>query len=45
MVSASRSIIYAGDGPDFADRARAAALALRAQVNTSRATAGITTNP
>lgn len=39
MVSASRSIIYAGDGPDFADKARASAIALRDQVNASRATA------
>lgn len=36
MVSASRSIIYAGDGPDFAEKARAMALALRAEVNASR---------
>ena len=39
MVSASRSIIYASDGPDFADKARAAAIALRDQVNVSRTTA------
>ena len=37
MVSASRSIIYAGDGPDFADKARAATIALRDQVNPYRA--------
>lgn len=35
MVSTSRSIIYAGDGPDFADKARSAAIALRDQVNQS----------
>ncbi len=35
MVSSSRSIIYAGDGRDFADMARSAATALRDQVNDS----------
>ncbi len=39
MVSASRSIIYAGDGPDFAEKARAAATALRNQVNEFRMSA------
>ncbi len=45
MVSASRSIIYASDGPDFAEKAREAAITLREQVNVSRTTANITTNP
>jgi len=35
MVSSSRSIIYAGDGPDFADMARSATNALRDRVNES----------
>jgi orotidine-5'-phosphate decarboxylase len=37
IVSSSRSIMYAGSGPDFADRARSAALQLRDQVNAVRA--------
>lgn len=37
VISASRSILYAGGGPDFADKARAAALALRDQINQLRA--------
>jgi len=36
MVSASRSIIYAGTGPDFAERARDETIALRELVNRSR---------
>lgn len=36
IVSASRSVIYAGDGPDFAEHARAAALALRDEINQHR---------
>ncbi|MGB3617300.1 MAG: orotidine-5'-phosphate decarboxylase [Catalinimonas sp.] len=32
LANASRSILYAGDGPDFADRARAAALAVQQQM-------------
>lgn len=39
MVSSSRSIIYAGDGPDFASKAREAAMALRDQVNEARRSA------
>ncbi len=34
VVSASRSILYAGDGPDFADAARAEAMRLRDQMAT-----------
>ncbi len=37
LISASRSIIYASGGEDFAEAARAAALALRDQINTLRA--------
>jgi orotidine-5'-phosphate decarboxylase len=37
IVSSSRSIMYAGSGPDFADRARSAAMQLRDQVNAVRA--------
>ncbi len=37
VINASRSILYAGGGPDFADKARAAALALRDQINRLRA--------
>jgi orotidine-5'-phosphate decarboxylase len=37
IVTASRSIIYAGSGPDFADLAREAALRLRDDVNAVRA--------
>ncbi len=41
LVSASRSITYAGDGPDFAERARGAAKALRDAVNGVRARGAI----
>jgi orotidine-5'-phosphate decarboxylase len=34
VVSSSRAIIFAGDGPDFAEAARRAALALRDQIET-----------
>jgi orotidine-5'-phosphate decarboxylase len=37
LVSSSRAIIYAGSGADFADRARAATVLLRDQVNAVRA--------
>ena len=36
VISASRSVIFAGAGPDFADKARAAAAALRDQINQLR---------
>lgn len=36
LISASRSIIYASGGDDFAEAARVAALALRAQINELR---------
>jgi orotidine-5'-phosphate decarboxylase len=36
LVAPSRSVIYAGSGPDFADRARDAALELRSVVNAAR---------
>lgn len=36
LVSSSRGVTYAGDGPDFAERARQAALAMRAAVNRVR---------
>jgi orotidine-5'-phosphate decarboxylase len=36
LVSSSRAILYAGNGPDFADAARGAALALRDQINRYR---------
>ncbi|MBP7999800.1 MAG: orotidine-5'-phosphate decarboxylase [Chloroflexi bacterium] len=36
VISASRTIIFAGLGPDFADKARAAALELRSQINQFR---------
>ena len=36
LVAPSRSIIYAGSGPDFADRARDAALKLQQSVNAVR---------
>lgn len=36
VISASRSIIFAGNGLDFADKARAAALSLRDQINQLR---------
>ena len=34
LVNASRSILYASDGPDFADRARAEAVALQTEMAT-----------
>ena len=37
MISSSRAILYASSGDDFASAARAAALALREQINTHRA--------
>ena len=37
IVSASRSILYAGDGPDFADRARDTTLQLRDAIRTASA--------
>jgi orotidine-5'-phosphate decarboxylase len=37
IVSSSRGIIYAGGGPDFAERARDAAISLRDQINAVRA--------
>lgn len=37
IVTSSRAILYAGDGVDFAERAREAALQLRAEVNAARA--------
>jgi orotidine-5'-phosphate decarboxylase len=33
VVNSSRAILYAGDGPDFAERARIAALATRAELH------------
>lgn len=36
ILSVSRAVLYAGDGPDFAQAARAAALALNAQIGRSR---------
>jgi orotidine-5'-phosphate decarboxylase len=36
VVSASRAVLYAGAGPDFAERARATALALREAINSAR---------
>lgn len=36
VINSSRSILYASQGPDFATAARAAALALRNQINTER---------
>ncbi|MEP7096261.1 MAG: orotidine-5'-phosphate decarboxylase [Dokdonella sp.] len=36
MISSSRAILYAGSGPDFADTARGAALALRDEINRYR---------
>jgi orotidine-5'-phosphate decarboxylase len=36
IVNASRAVLYAGDGRDFAERARAAALDLRAAMNRAR---------
>lgn len=38
IVTASRSIIYAGSGADFAERARIAAITLRDDINAVRAT-------
>jgi orotidine-5'-phosphate decarboxylase len=37
LVSSSRAILYAGEGADFAERARAATLRLRDEVNAARA--------
>jgi orotidine-5'-phosphate decarboxylase len=36
VISSSRAILYAGDGSDFADRARSAADALRRAINQHR---------
>jgi orotidine-5'-phosphate decarboxylase len=36
MISSSRGIIFAGDGPDFATQARAAAMSLRDEINQYR---------
>lgn len=36
MISSSRAILYAGKGPDYADAARAAASALRDEINRAR---------
>jgi orotidine-5'-phosphate decarboxylase len=36
MISSSRAILYAGSGDDFADAARAAASALRDEINRYR---------
>jgi orotidine-5'-phosphate decarboxylase len=36
VISSSRAILYAGSGPDFADAARAAAIALRDGINRHR---------
>ena len=36
LVSSSRAILYAGNGEDFADAARAAAQALRDEINSYR---------
>ncbi len=36
VISSSRAILYAGDGPDFADAARNAAVALRDEINRHR---------
>ena len=36
LISSSRGILYAGDGVDFADAARAAALSLRGEINQFR---------
>lgn len=36
VISASRSVIFAGAGPDFADKVRTAAAALRDQINQLR---------
>jgi orotidine-5'-phosphate decarboxylase len=36
VISSSRAILYAGDGPDFADASRAAAAALRDEINRHR---------
>jgi len=40
VVSSSRAILYASSGPDFAAAARAAASALRDQINAARKSAG-----
>lgn len=42
LISASRAIIYASDGPDFADAARASAENIRAAIEASRASASRT---
>ena len=39
LISASRQVLYASKGPDFAERARDAALDLRDRINQSRAEA------
>ncbi len=36
MISSSRAILYASDGPDFAEQARARAEALRTAINRLR---------
>ena len=36
IVSSSRAILYAGTGPDFAERSRDAAAGLRAEINRFR---------
>jgi len=33
VISSSRAILYASSGPDYADAARAAAVALRDEIN------------
>lgn len=45
IVSASRSIMYAGDGNDFASAARVAAHAVRAEINDYRQTSGQVRTP
>lgn len=40
VINASRSILYAGAGPNFAEKARAAALALRDEINVLRRNIG-----
>jgi orotidine 5'-phosphate decarboxylase subfamily 2 len=41
IINSSRGIIFAGNGPDFADAARAAAQALRDQINAERDKLGL----
>lgn len=36
LINVSRSVIYASDGKDFAERARAAAIAVRDEINAAR---------